>query len=67
MLIHLFPVQYHEVDLPPSFPMELRQYIPNIYYSGHDPMTQNTRVVALISTREIKDNEELFSTYMESI
>lgn len=67
MLIHLFPVQYHEVDLPPSFPMELRQYIPNIYYSGHDPTTQNTRVVALISTREIKDNEELFSTYMESI
>lgn len=64
---HLPNVQYHEVDLPPSFPMELRQYIPNIYYSGHDPMTQNTRVVALISTREIKDNEELFSTYMESI
>ncbi|KAJ8664162.1 hypothetical protein O0I10_000441 [Lichtheimia ornata] len=64
---HLPNVQYHEVDLPPSFPIELRQYIPNIYWSGHDPLTQNTRVVALVSTRKIKDNDELFSTYMESI
>ncbi|KAI9312085.1 hypothetical protein BX666DRAFT_1988668 [Dichotomocladium elegans] len=59
-------VQYQEVDLPPSFPMELRQYIPNIYWSEHDPSTENTRVVVLVATREIADNSELFSTYMDS-
>ncbi|KAI8146269.1 hypothetical protein BJV82DRAFT_655128, partial [Fennellomyces sp. T-0311] len=48
-------VRYHEVDLPPSFPTELRQYIPNIYWSGLDTLTHRTRVVALVATKDIKD------------
>ncbi|KAI9469320.1 hypothetical protein BDB00DRAFT_264733 [Zychaea mexicana] len=59
-------VQYHEIDLPPSFPTELRQYLPNIYWNGLNTMTHYTRVVALMATKDIKDTE-LFSTYMDTV
>ncbi|KAG2225756.1 hypothetical protein INT45_011424 [Circinella minor] len=59
-------VRYHEIDLPTSFPTELRQYIPNIYWSGLDTLTHYTRVVALVATKDINDTE-IFSTYMDAV
>ncbi|KAI8372811.1 uncharacterized protein BYT42DRAFT_578100 [Radiomyces spectabilis] len=59
-------VFYHEIDIPPVFPRDLRQYIPNIYWSSIDPLTTTTRMVGLIATRDIH-NEELFSVYMDTV
>ncbi|OAD65730.1 hypothetical protein PHYBLDRAFT_184092 [Phycomyces blakesleeanus NRRL 1555(-)] len=58
-------VRYQELDLLPSFPVGLRQYLPNIYWASMDPMSTPFRIVALVAERDIKD-EELFSTYMDN-
>ncbi|KAI9364072.1 hypothetical protein BD770DRAFT_379204 [Pilaira anomala] len=61
-------VCYQEVDLPISFPNELRKFIPNMYWDTEmNPLSHPMRVVALVSLREIQDGEELFSTYMDII
>ncbi|XP_064356718.1 SET domain-containing protein 9 [Dromaius novaehollandiae] len=54
-------VCYQEFDVPGSFPVELKQYLPNILYS-HD-MQSHLRCVVLVTLRDIKQGEELFSNY----
>ncbi|KAG8598968.1 hypothetical protein GDO81_002821 [Engystomops pustulosus] len=54
-------VCYQEFDVPDSFPVELRQYIPNIRYS-HD-VEGPLRCVVLVALRDIHCGEELFSNY----
>jgi hypothetical protein len=67
MIFMYIIVCYQEVDLPIEFPHQLRQYIPNMYWNQHvNVMKTSMRVVALVSLREI-ENEELFSTYMDLI
>ncbi|XP_060589259.1 SET domain-containing protein 9-like [Ruditapes philippinarum] len=61
-------VAYQEFDIPASFPMELRQYIPNTEARLHQDMEQTfynrlLRVVVLVSLRDIYEGEEIFSTY----
>ncbi|KAI9287218.1 hypothetical protein BC943DRAFT_206803 [Umbelopsis sp. AD052] len=58
-------VRYQEIDIPGDFPLELRKYIPNLYLSDQS-IESNWRLVALIATRRIED-EELFSTYFECV
>ncbi|MED6265205.1 hypothetical protein CHARACLAT_023030 [Characodon lateralis] len=54
-------VCYQEYDVPDSFPIELRQYLPNVNYSH---CTQRRlRCVVLVSLRDIRAGEELFSNY----
>ncbi|NXE44752.1 SETD9 protein, partial [Casuarius casuarius] len=54
-------VCYQEFDVPGSFPVELKQYLPNILYS-HD-IQSHLRCVVLVTLRDIKQGEELFSNY----
>ncbi|KAJ7986791.1 hypothetical protein DPEC_G00332040 [Dallia pectoralis] len=54
-------VYYQEYEVPEEFPLELRQYLPNVNYR-HD--TQRTlRCVVLVALRDIHPGEELFSNY----
>ncbi|XP_049454390.1 SET domain-containing protein 9-like isoform X1 [Epinephelus fuscoguttatus] len=54
-------VCYQEYDVPHKFPIELRQYLPNVNYSND---TQRPlRCVVLVSLRDITAGEELFSNY----
>ncbi|XP_075788538.1 SET domain-containing protein 9 isoform X3 [Pelodiscus sinensis] len=52
---------YQEFDVPEYFPIELKQYLPNITYS-HDIPTP-LRCVVLVTLRDIEQGEELFSNY----
>ncbi|KAM7023800.1 SET domain-containing protein 9 isoform 2-T2 [Acridotheres tristis] len=54
-------VCYQEFDVPGHFPVELKQYLPNIVYS-HD-VESHLRCVVLVTLRDIKQGEELFSNY----
>lgn len=54
-------VCYQEYDVPDGFPLELRQYIPNVNYR-HDTQ-RPLRCVVLVSLRNIRPGEELFSNY----
>ncbi|XP_070700778.1 SET domain-containing protein 9 [Pempheris klunzingeri] len=54
-------VCYQEYDVPDSFPIELRQYLPNVNYSLHSQ--RRLRCVVLVSLRDIPAGEELFSNY----
>ncbi|XP_023401235.1 SET domain-containing protein 9 isoform X3 [Loxodonta africana] len=54
-------VCYQEFDVPAAFPVELRQYLPNIAYS-YDKQSP-LRCVILVTLRDIKQGEELFSNY----
>ncbi|XP_040976653.1 SET domain-containing protein 9 isoform X6 [Aquila chrysaetos chrysaetos] len=54
-------VCYQEFDVPGYFPVELKQYLPNIVYS-HD-IESHLRCVVLVALRDIKQGEELFSNY----
>ncbi|CAL1526916.1 unnamed protein product [Lymnaea stagnalis] len=62
-------VAYQELDIPDSFPAHLRQYLPNNFYSPSLNVSEGMqrykllRVVALVSVKEIKSGEELFSSY----
>lgn len=54
-------VCYQEYDVPDKFPIELRQFLPNVNYSLD---TQRPlRCVVLVSLRDITAGEELFSNY----
>ncbi|KAJ0011758.1 hypothetical protein NQD34_012733 [Periophthalmus magnuspinnatus] len=55
-------VCYQEYDVPNSFPLELRQYLPNVNYS-QDTHQRPLRCVVLVSLREIAAGEELLSNY----
>ncbi|KAM6392166.1 SET domain-containing protein 9 isoform 2-T2 [Rhynochetos jubatus] len=54
-------VCYQEFDVPGYFPVELKQYLPNIVYS-HE-IESHPRCVVLVTLRDIKQGEELFSNY----
>ncbi|XP_069820969.1 SET domain-containing protein 9 isoform X2 [Dendropsophus ebraccatus] len=54
-------VCYQEFDVPLTFPVELRQYLPNICYS-HD-VEGPLRCVVLVALRDVHCGEELFSNY----
>ncbi|XP_025056959.1 SET domain-containing protein 9 isoform X2 [Alligator sinensis] len=54
-------VCYQEFDVPECFPIELKQYLPNVTYS-HD-IQSPLRCVVLVALRDIKQGEELFSNY----
>ncbi|KAJ8395608.1 hypothetical protein AAFF_G00030890 [Aldrovandia affinis] len=54
-------VCYQEFDVQDKFPLELRQYLPNVNYQHdtHLPL----RCVVLVALRDIHSGEELFSNY----
>ncbi|XP_068952575.1 SET domain-containing protein 9 isoform X3 [Petaurus breviceps papuanus] len=54
-------VCYQEFDVPELFPLEFKQYLPNIMYSrdAQSPL----RCVVLVALRDIQQGEELFSNY----
>ncbi|XP_012631113.1 SET domain-containing protein 9 isoform X1 [Microcebus murinus] len=54
-------VCYQEFDVPAFFPIELKQYLPNIAYS-YDKQSP-LRCVVLVALRDINQGEELFSNY----
>ncbi|XP_062334020.1 SET domain-containing protein 9 isoform X1 [Osmerus eperlanus] len=54
-------VCYQEYDVPDGFPLELRQYLPNVNYT-HDAQ-RPLRCVVLVSLQNIHPGEELFSNY----
>ncbi|XP_038615415.1 SET domain-containing protein 9 [Tachyglossus aculeatus] len=54
-------VCYQEFDVPDLFPIEFKQYLPNIAYS-HE-VQRCVRCVVLVALREIRQGEELFSNY----
>lgn len=54
-------VCYQEFDLPDRFPIELRQFLPNVNYS--QDTQRPLRCVVLVSLRDITAGEELFSNY----
>ncbi|GAA6107706.1 SET domain-containing protein 9 isoform X1 [Tachysurus ichikawai] len=54
-------VCYQEFDVPEDFPIELRQYLPNVNYRHN--IQRSLRCVVLVSLREINSGEELFSNY----
>ncbi|XP_066472193.1 SET domain-containing protein 9 [Tiliqua scincoides] len=54
-------VCYQEFDIPECFPIEFKQYLPNISYS-HE-IQRSLRCVVLVALRDIGPGEELFSNY----
>ncbi|XP_065595953.1 SET domain-containing protein 9 [Cyrtonyx montezumae] len=54
-------VCYQEFDVPRHFPVELRQYLPNVVYS-HE-IESDLRCIVLVALRDINQGEELFSNY----
>ncbi|XP_036385775.1 SET domain-containing protein 9 [Megalops cyprinoides] len=54
-------VCYQEFDVPAEFPLELRQYLPNVNYR-HDTQMP-LRCVVLVALKNIHSGEELFSNY----
>jgi hypothetical protein len=60
-------VEYQELDLPPGFDSRLRKWIPNVHHSQDwNPDQDKTRVVLLLTTKDVQ-NQELFSTYHETV
>ncbi|KAH9523520.1 SET domain-containing protein 9 [Bulinus truncatus] len=60
-------VAYQEIDIDADFPAHLKQYLPNNHYCAviHSPngINRKLRIIALVSLREIKCDEEIFSSY----
>uniref|UniRef100_A0A7N4UZ15 SET domain containing 9 n=1 Tax=Sarcophilus harrisii TaxID=9305 RepID=A0A7N4UZ15_SARHA len=54
-------VCYQEFDVPELFPLEFKQYLPNIMYSCD--IQSPLRCVVLVALRDIQQGEELFSNY----
>ncbi|XP_067288889.1 SET domain-containing protein 9 isoform X2 [Pseudorasbora parva] len=54
-------VCYQEFDVPDRFPLELRQFLPNVKYRADTQ--RRLRCVVLVSLRDINRGEELFSNY----
>lgn len=54
-------VCYQEYDVPEGFPLELRQFLPNVNYRAD--AQRPLRCVVLVSLRDINCGEELFSNY----
>ncbi|XP_045695892.1 SET domain-containing protein 9 isoform X2 [Phyllostomus hastatus] len=54
-------VCYQELDVPTAFPVELKQYLPNVAYGCDQPSP--LRCVVLVALRDIGQGEELLSNY----
>ncbi|KAK1345414.1 hypothetical protein QTO34_014127 [Cnephaeus nilssonii] len=54
-------VCYQEFDVPPGFPVELKQYLPNTAYSC--AQQRPLRCVVLVALRNVGQGEELLSNY----
>ncbi|KAF6127102.1 SET domain containing 9 [Phyllostomus discolor] len=54
-------VCYQELDVPTAFPVELKQYLPNVAYGCGQPSP--LRCVVLVALRDIGQGEELLSNY----
>lgn len=67
---HPANVAYQELDIViESFPINLMKYIPNVWYGADNIGRDNAfiRTVALVSTKEIKEGEEVLSSYFTVI
>ena len=61
---HSANVAYKEVDIPGNFPLHLRKFLGNINFeSSAIDGEKCLRVVVLLALRDIKEGEELFSSY----
>ncbi len=68
-------VIYQELDIPSSFPLHLRSYLPNVYYqnqmlqdsSEYEAVDKIIRVVVLMSLGCIEQGEELLSAYYTEV
>lgn len=63
-------VAYQELDLLfKSIPIHLLKYIPNVWYGAENIARDESfiRTVALVSTRTIRENEEVLSSYFTVI
>ena len=68
-------VCYQELDIPRTFPVHLRRFIPNINYKNKflEETFDETldycfvRTVILVSLRDIHEGEELYSAYFTEI
>ncbi|KAJ8040742.1 SET domain-containing protein 9 [Holothuria leucospilota] len=60
-------VAYQEFDVSHRFPIELRKYLPNVFYSANLLHQRPLRTVVLISLRNIQAGEELLSSYFTLI
>lgn len=69
---------YKELDIPLTFPLELFKYIPNVNFNPPDFSDANdddeskeqiivVRSVLLLAVRDIKKDEELFSSYFTEV
>ncbi|KAE8740943.1 hypothetical protein FOCC_FOCC013556 [Frankliniella occidentalis] len=58
---HPANVAYQEFDIL-DFPSEMDYLLPNIWYSGS--RGRHLRTIALVATRDIQKNEEIFSDYV---
>lgn len=60
-------VAYQEITVhADAFPLQLRRFVPNIWYSppqGTPVQEVPLKIVSLVATKDIKVNEELFSDY----
>lgn len=55
-------VCYQEFDFPVDFDRQLQKFIPNVFYQGGN-LHLGMRTVVLVTTRDLLEGEELFSTY----
>ncbi|XP_077993808.1 SET domain-containing protein 9-like [Glandiceps talaboti] len=62
-------VAYQEYDVTEDFPVHLLKYVPNVRYSptNLDEDSRVVRTVVLVSIRDIKPGEEIFSTYFTMV
>jgi len=61
-------VEYQEVDIPSEFPLHLRKFFGNINFeSSAVDGEKDLRIVVLLAMRDIKEGEELFSSYFTVI
>ena len=61
-------VRYVELDLPNTFPLHLRKFLPNVNFeSCAVDGERSLRLVLLTALRDIGEGEELFSSYFTLI
>jgi len=61
-------VCYAEIDLPPTFNLRLRKFVPNVNFASvSEDGERSLKVVALVALRRITEGEELFSSYFTII
>ena len=60
-------VAYHEIDVfIDNFRLQLRPFLPTVNYGGNSEDLK-VRIIPLIASKDIKEGQELFSTYFTII